>query len=333
MRFVRLDKNERTTAFQKDFLERVWKRMAPDFFTAYPETEKLKKKLATWLSLAPEQIALFAGSDPAIKAGFETFVSPGDEVVFTAPTFAMVGVYGKLFQAKMKPVMMESDLSMNASKIADAISEKTALVYIANPNSPSGTEMSVAELRTIVQAAARSDCPVLVDEAYFHFTKTTAATLVSEFGNLLVSRTFSKACGLAGLRVGYTIGQQEGIELLSKWRPMYEINSFAEEVALELLETPQVIDAYVGEVLQARGAVQAWGKKHDILVYPSATNFVNVKIGKTHIAGVIKSSEAKGILVRESGSDTPLDQCLRISLGVRSQVEPVLEVLERELKL
>lgn len=331
LNFVRLDKNERTTGFPKAFLDQILGSLPADFITAYPETEKLRQKIAQWVHLEPQQIAIFAGSDPAIKSAYETFVNPHDEVVYLAPTFAMATVYGNLFQAALKPVGMEADLSANPDRLIQSITATTSLVYLANPNSPSGTELNAQDLERVIAHCHNIGCPILVDEAYYHFTQTTALPLVNRYDNLLVARTYSKACGMAGVRIGFVAGSPSIIELVSKWRPMYEVNSFAVTLGLALLDHTEVMDQYVDEVIQARNQIREWGKKHDVLVYPSSANFVNLKIGKQNIPKIMSECQQKGILVRESGSTPPLDDCLRISLGVSSQVEPVLNIIKQNL--
>lgn len=327
-RFVRFDKNERTT----DFPEKNWKEIVdgikPWMLTTYPENNLFTRELGEWLGGIPsEWFFLSAGSDLAIKACFESFVSPGNEVVYSAPTFAMVGVYCKLFQASERGIDCENDLTLNPVRFMEAITPNTSFVYLANPNSPSGKELPLSEIKKIVAHCAHLQIPILIDEAYYYFTATTAAGLVKNYSNLAVCRTFSKACGLAGLRLGYTLAQPNLIEMISKWRPMYEVNSLSIYLGRYIIQHDHLIAEYVKAVNEAKNYVYDWCKQNEIYCHSSTSNFLNVEVGENRVEPIAKACQSQGVLVRGSGSIPPLKKCIRLSLGTLAQTRPILEII------
>ncbi len=333
LRTVRLDKNERTIRFS----ETDWQEMLapivknPEWITAYPEVKPLIQKIAAWDGVNDDQIFLTAGSDLALKACFESFVSPGDKVVLLEPTFAMGNVYCQLFQAQQKAIPCKNDMSYGLNDLIAAVDSDTAFVYLPNPNSPTGGEFSLSELDQLLAHCQSKSVPVFVDEAYYFFSKTTALPLVKKYENLVVGRTFSKACGLAGVRLGYAAGQKEIIDLVGKWRPMYEVNSFAIQFGTYLIEHPYLIDKYVEKVQAAKEQVMSWCFAKDVPFFKSAANFINVKVGEANAKEIEKACLENNILLKGGAPYKPGNECVRISLGVPEQVDLLLPIMEKVL--
>ncbi len=329
---LRLDKNERTTPFP----EKNWREMInsfnPELLTVYPEITGITEKIAKAEKLSPEQIYLTAGSDLAIKGCYEAFIAPGSEVVYLSPTFAMVDVYAKLFNAKVTQVSTNGQLSTGIGQLIEKVTEKTSLVIVANPNSPTGTSFSISDLEKLIAHCQSFECPILIDEAYYYFHKQTAMGLIAKYPNLLVSRTFSKAVGLAGVRLGFLAGDKETVELVSKWRPLYEVNTFAVHMGEYLMDHPEIIESYVSEVDRAKAEVYAWGERLDIPVFHSDANFVNVRVGKTFIPEIVARCQQQKILLRGAGQYVLDDQCVRISFGTAAQVRPVMEIIRNVVR-
>lgn len=333
VKYVRLDKNERTVPFPAS----VWKEMMdgfdPEQLTVYPEMNELIAKIARWVGLKPDQIYLTSGSDLAIKACFEAFVAPADEVVYLAPTFAMVEVYGRLFQAAMKKVQTGDDLKVDVKAMIAVISDKTSFVVLANPNSPAGTSFSRHDMELLIAHCDKLGCPILVDEAYYYFHKETVIDLVDRYPCLVVCRTFSKACGLAGVRLGFAAADKNTLEFLSKWRPMYEVNTFAVHIGKYIIDHPGLIDDYVRQVDQAKEMLYRWGEERAVPVYQSAANFVNIKIGKKNVQPVVDACTKINVMVRGAGPFVLNDDCIRISFGTVEQAKPILGIMEEVLGL
>jgi histidinol-phosphate aminotransferase len=323
---MRLDKNERVTAFPQDFFEQLISDITSDHFTAYPETEQLYEQLAQLHQLTTNNLMLTAGSDAAIRHCFDLFVNPGGEVVVLDPTFAMVDIYCQLYNAKKQAIGYDHQLQLDLERLITVIGPKTELVVIANPNSPTGTLISEGDIASILLKAAHFQVPVLIDEAYYGFCKQTAVSMLEEHENLIVSRTFSKAYGLAGLRIGYLLAQTEIAQLLYRFRPMYEINSVGILAAMKLLDQPGIAESYLSEIEEGRRHLLEYAKVKGLCFRDTQTNFVYIDFGDKKQVVMDELSESR-ILVRGGLSIEGFETYLRISLGPLTAMQRLTETL------
>ena len=196
---MRLDFNENTVACSPKVREALG-RISAGSLTRYPERAPVEAIVAAHLGVAPPQVALTNGVDEAIHVLFEAFLDEGDELLLPVPTYTMYEIYSSATDANVVAVQAADDLQFPFERLLAAITPRTKIVAIANPNSPSG---SVATREQLIEIAHRApQAVVLVDEAYFHFHNETVVDLIGVIPNLIVARTFSKAYGLAGLRLG-----------------------------------------------------------------------------------------------------------------------------------
>ena len=210
-----LDKNENLDPVLGAFTARILRELDPINLATYPDCGELYRKLARWLEVPTDALILTPGSDGAIRLTFEAFVGEGDKVVHTAPTFAMYSVYCQMFGAQVEALAYERgphgpSLSVERM-IAHLDRVRPRLFCLPNPDSPTGTVLSLDELRTAVELCARFDTVVLIDEAYHPFHDVTCVPWTQEFRHLIVARTFAKAWGLAGLRMGYAVGHPDTV--------------------------------------------------------------------------------------------------------------------------
>ena len=276
---MRLDFNENTVACSPKVKE-VLGRISAGALTRYPEREPVERIVATHLGVAAEQVVLTNGVDEAIHVLFEAFLDEGDELLLPVPTYTMYEVYASATEARAVAVQAADDLQFPFERLLGAITPRTKIVAIANPNSPSG---SIASREQIVEIARRApDAVVLVDEAYFHFFGETVMDLVGTVPNLVVARTFSKAYGLAGLRLGVLAGPVELMKWVRRVLSPYSVNSLALACLPPALGDTAYLDWYVGEVLAARGEFEAVLDELEIRRWPSRANFVLVEIGEKH---------------------------------------------------
>ena len=189
---IRLEKNERVSNYDSKFLYKIRKSLLSENISAYPEVEEIYLLLAKYLSISPEMLVITAGSDLAIKNCFELLVSPGDEVITLNPTYGMVDVYAKLFQANQKKINYDKELNLDYTKLLKSINKKTNLVVLANPNSPTGTIIDQKKLLKIIKLCKRFNSYILIDECYFGYYSKTTIKYVRSFDNLIVSRSLSK---------------------------------------------------------------------------------------------------------------------------------------------
>jgi histidinol-phosphate aminotransferase len=313
---LRLDFNENTLACSPKVRE-VLGSISACALTRYPEREPVEAIVAAHLRLAPELVALTNGVDEAIHVLFEAFLEAGDELLLPVPTYAMYEVYASATDARVVTVQAGDDLQFPFERLLAAITPKTKLIAIANPNSPSGSAATREQLLQIAQHA--SHAVLLVDEAYFHFHRETLIDLVGVMHNLVVARTFSKAYGLAGLRLGVLAGPVESMRWIRRVLSPYSVNSLALACLPPALEDAAYIDWYVGEVLAARADFEVALDAVQLRRWPSRANFVLVDIGTRH-AEFVRLMRLEGVLVRDRSNDPGCDGRVRITIGTRDQM-------------
>ena len=313
---LRLDFNENTFACSPKVREALSLISTGDL-TRYPERGPVEAVVAAHLGLAGPQVALTNGVDEAIHVLFETFLEAGDELLLPVPTYTMYEVYASATEASIVPILADEDLQFPFERLLAAITSRTKIIAIANPNSPSG---SVATREQLVQIASRApQSVVLVDEAYFHFCGETAIDLVGVVPNLFVARTFSKAYGLAGLRLGVLAGPVESMRWIRRVLSPYSVNSLALACLSPALEDTAYLDWYVGEVLAARNEFEAALDVAGLRRWPSRANFILVDVGPRH-AEFVRFMHGVGVLVRARSADPGCDGCVRITIGTREQM-------------
>jgi histidinol-phosphate aminotransferase len=326
---LRLDFNENTLACSPKVRE-VLGRISLGELTRYPEREPVEALVANHLNIAPEQLVLTNGVDEAIHVLFETFLDAGDELLLPVPTYTMYEVYASATDAKIVPVQSAGDLAFPHERLLAAITPRTKIVAVANPNSPAG---SVATRAQLVELAHRApQAVVLVDEAYFHFHGETAIDLIDEIPNLIVARTFSKAYGLAGLRLGLLAGPIELMRWIRRVLSPYSVNSLALACLPPALEDSAYLDWYVGDVLAARADFESVLDDERIRRWPSHANFVLVEIGAQH-AEFVRHMRAAGVLVRDRSNDPGCNGCVRITIGTRQQMRAAAAALHETMTL
>jgi histidinol-phosphate aminotransferase len=324
---LRLDFNENTLACSSKVMDALRRITAGDL-TRYPEREPVEALVAEHLALKPVQVALTNGVDEAIHSLFEAFLEAGDEVLLPVPTYAMYEVYASSTDARMVTVQSDGDLQFPLERMLASISPRTKVIAIANPNSPSGSALSSAQILEIARRAPHA--VVLVDEAYFHFHGETVIDLIGTIPNLVVARTFSKAYGLAGLRLGALAGPENLMRWVRRVLSPYSVNALALACLPPALEDAAYLDWYVAEVLAARAELESALDDAGIRRWPSHANFVLVEIGVKH-KEFVRTMNAAGVLVRDRSSDPGCDGCVRITIGTRPQMRQAIPALRQTL--
>ncbi|HEX6772955.1 MAG TPA: histidinol-phosphate transaminase [Acidobacteriaceae bacterium] len=325
---LRLDFNENTLACSPRVLDALHKITAADL-TRYPERGAVEAVVARSLGVAPDEVLLTNGVDEAIHVLCEAFLDRGDAMLLPVPTYTMYEVYGSAAEARIDAVQAADDFRLPLNAMLASIREETRLIAIANPNSPTGATVSREAIVAIAERAPQAI--VLVDEAYYHFFGETVIDLLGRLPNLVVARTFSKAYGLAGLRLGALIAPAETMQWLRRVISPYSVNQLALTCLPAALEDGAYLDWYVAEVKAARAhiaqALAELGLEH----WPSEANFILVRIGDEHGA-FVKAMRARGILTRDRSADPGCAGLVRITVGTREQMRHVKAALESSLK-
>ena len=326
---LRLDFNENTLACSPKVRE-VLAAISAGSLTRYPEREPVEAIVAEHLGLAANQVALTNGVDEAIHVLFETFLEAGNELLLPTPTYTMYEVYASATDARVIAVQAADDLQFPFERLLAAITRQTKVIAIANPNSPSGSVATRAQILQLAQSAPQAI--VLVDEAYFHFYGETVIDLAGVVPNLVVARTFSKAYGLAGLRLGLLAGPVEIMRWVRRVLSPYSVNSIALACLPPALEDTTYLDWYVSEVRAARSEFEAALDAVKVRRWPSRANFILVEIGAQH-AEFVRLMRAAGVLVRDRSSDPGCEGLVRITIGTREQMRHAVTALNETLAI
>ena len=256
-----LNQSERNEKISNVLFEIFKKQLKQEDFMYYPNTKNFKEKICKFYNVKTENLFLSDGSDVGIKSIFETFTTY-DRIITSEPSFPMYKVYSELYQCEYFGIPHEKDYTISMEKILSNITHDTNLVILANPNSPMGEYKSFDEIRTLLE----QDVMVLIDEAYIEFTDNESMIqYIDEYPNLLVTRTFSKGFGAAGCRVGMTFGHKDTIELLSKFRQMYEITGVSLKYCEFLLNNYKLVDTYIQEVKEEKKKLVSMLKGYDVI--------------------------------------------------------------------
>tara|TARA_A100001015_G_scaffold297489_1_gene379074 strand:- start:7785 stop:8864 length:1080 start_codon:yes stop_codon:yes gene_type:complete len=330
--YIRLDKNERADKHLVHFFTKLKNNITSDLISAYPEFDKIYKKLSKKLKVNSNNIVFTAGSDQAIKNTFELFYKKNEEVITLSPTFAMVDVYCKIFKTKQLKVGYDTNLQLKLNDIYNAINKKTCLIILANPNSPTGTLIKKNDLIKIIKKAKNYGAKVLLDEAYHEFSTFNFSSKIKDYDNLIIIRTFSKIFGLAGLRAGYVLSNKNIIKKYFAIKPMYEINSIAVKALELMLDNPKYVDFYVKETREGEAYAKQFCKKNKFKFIKCYANFFHINFN--HDPKKIQNYLLKKkILIKGGPGVDNFEKYLRISFANKLTISLILTEVKKYLKL
>ena len=322
---VRLDFNENTSGCSPRVLNRLRSLTAEDL-ARYPEREPLEASVARWLGVGARQVLLTNGVDEGIHLLAETYLGPGTQALITVPTFSMYEIYAAATGAMVVTVPSGDDFGFPLEKMLERITPATRLIVIANPNNPTGTVVEREDLLAI--AAAAPEAALLVDEAYFDFHGESVIDVLARFPNLFVARTFSKAYGMAGLRVGALAGAAEQMAFVKRVSSPYNVNAVALACLPDAIADSSYVANYILAVRKNRERLEGELDALGLQYWKSHANFVLVRIGTAHSAFVSAMRE-RGILVRDRNTDPGCAGCVRISLGTDHETDALLAALRQ----
>jgi histidinol-phosphate aminotransferase len=325
---MRMDFNENTSGCSPRVLQKL-REIDSELLAKYPERESVESVVADYLGLDPAQVVLTNGVDEGIHLLCQTYIDPGDEALIAVPTFSMYEVYASAAAAKVITVQANEDFSFPLDRILAAVTPRTRFIAVASPNNPTGTVVSEQTITTLCESAPNA--AVLIDEAYFDFYGKTVLPLIGKYSNLFVSRTFSKAHGLAGLRAGVLAGNAEQMRMVRRVSSPYNVNAVALALLPEALADRDYMDTYVAEVKQSRERLKRGFNALGIKCWPSEANFVLAYFGDTR-KEFVAAMKQRGILVRDRNSDPGCAGCVRITCGIEAQMNVVIEALRRSVE-
>jgi len=298
-------------------------------YNRYPDPlqHKVKIRLSQIKGVPVRNIFLGNGSDEAIDILFRSFCDPGvDNVLLVPPTYGMYEVSANINDVGIIRVPLTEEYQLNMEGIAEAINGHTKMIFICSPNNPTGNSINRDDIETLL---ANFSGLVVVDEAYINFSRQkTFIQELTEYANLVVLQTLSKAWGLAGLRIGMAFASEEIIEVMNKVKPPYNINEASQELALKALENVAQVNGWIKEILLQRDKLVLELKDLDFVldIYPSDANFILVKTNNPK--GVYNFLVEKGIIVRDRSKVDLCEGCLRITVGTPAENDVLIKTLK-----
>jgi histidinol-phosphate aminotransferase len=324
---LRLDFNENTFAPSPRVFAKL-QQLTAERLTVYPEREPVERIVAQHLRVEPNQVILTNGVDEAIHLMACAFLDEGDEAIICTPTFFMYDVSIGMMTAGLVKVQTDDSLEFPFERFLAAITPRTKLIIVASPNNPTGSTVSREHLLAI--AAAAPQAVLMVDEAYFHFFGETLLPDIASAPNLVVARTFSKAYGLASLRVGALFANARLIGFLRKVSSPYNVNGVALAVLPQALADKDYLNWYITQVHQGRERIFAALRELGVSTWPSAANFALMDIGPRHKELCARMRE-HGVLLRDRSADPGCEGYVRITVGVEEHVTRGIEALRSTL--
>lgn len=225
--YIRLDQNENPDGVPQWLFDETMRKVTPDFLSIYPEDTVLTEKYASFFGLQEDNVTLTDGSVVAMGYVIKVFGEPGKNLICATPTFGMYKVYADMQGMNTVFVHYEDDYTFNIDKLLEEINEDTGLVSLVNPNMPIGNVYSEEEIKKVIIKAKEYNAQVVIDEAYYYFYDKSSISLVKEFDNVIILRTFSKLFSIPALRLGVIISNKDNIQYVNNYKPHYTINSVA----------------------------------------------------------------------------------------------------------
>ncbi|MFC1462401.1 pyridoxal phosphate-dependent aminotransferase [Verrucomicrobiota bacterium] len=320
---VRLDRNERVAPFPDEVVADVFSMFRNYSFNASPEAAPLYTVIARDLDVGEDRVFLLSGVTEGIRVLYDLCADPGDNVICLDPTYPMYWIYADMYRLDYRKFVYDTAaLRPDLGTLYGQLDERTRFVIIPNPNLPIESCFSVAELREIAGKCAGVGATLVVDEAYHFFGGPSALGLVDELDNVLVFRTFSKAYGLAGLRIGFAVGNPGDIEYISKSRSIVESNTLSMSIAQYFLEHPEIRDRHVADVKEGAAYIQEELSGLGLRWHGgNFTNGILVFLGsKQESEEAVAHLKTKKIYIR-GAFEPPFDSAIRVSIGPRPYME------------
>jgi histidinol-phosphate aminotransferase len=301
----------------------------PENFNRYPDPLQLdlKDALSKIKGVPIENTFLGNGSDEAIDLLFRAFCNPGkDNVIILPPTYGMYEVSANINDVEIRKVNLLPNFQLDLEGIAEAIDENTKLIFICSPNNPTGNSIVRTDIETVL---ANFKGLVIIDEAYINFAKQrTFIQELTEYPHLVILQTFSKAWGLAGLRLGMAFASSIVIDILNKVKAPYNISQSTQDLALAALQNVGQVNEWIKVTVAERDLLSKRLLELPMVrtVYPSDANFILVEVDNPGL--IYNSLVDQGIIIRDRSKVTLCEGCLRITIGTKKENEILLAALK-----
>jgi histidinol-phosphate aminotransferase len=326
--YLRLDLNENPGGLPEEFVKRVLDGVTPELVSQYPETLEFETCLVNFLGIRNEELCIVNGSSEGIRQVIEAFSSPGGRIVGVVPSYAMYQVYAQMYGREFIQVHYDDTLKVTAEQIISKLDESVDLLVLLNPNNPVGDAYTNEEFEAILEATKRYEINLLVDEAYMYFYDNTFIKYAVENPHVLLTRTFSKLFSLAGLRLGYVVGQPQDVKMVSNLCTPHNTNAIAMRFAQAILEEPGMLDDLIKRQLDGKRFIVERLEGEGFTVSAKEGNFIFVKPRKVDADVIVeRMKNEKQILIKSYSGIGSLGKCLRVTTGEQRYMERFLEAL------
>lgn len=326
---VKLNQNESPWDVPLDIKVRITEKLLKLDWNRYPLEDfvSVTNSVAKFYGVQPDQICISNGSNTLIQAIIQC-VPAKAKVLILDPTFSIYEMQADLNGNKVIKVPLSEEFELLPEKtLATIKKEKPGLIFIANPNAPTGTLFDKRSLYRIIESA---DCPVVIDEAYYPFTEETVIDWLKDFENLIVMRTFSKALALAGIRFGAIIAQPQVANQIEKFLMTFRLSRITCLIVNEILKDPSYMKDYVSKIVKERGKLFSELQKiSGIEVFPSEANFLLFRVDDA--TSVYENLIRDKVLIRNVSNNDSLKNCLRVAVGTVEENELFLTALKENL--
>ncbi len=319
-----LDFNERTISVAPCIKKALINYIKNKEIQRYPNYKGFLEKLSKYVGVNYKQLMITNGSDQGIDILFRATCSSGGEVIIPTPSFPIFNQSANIENLIIKSPVYTKEKGFPTDEVLKNITDKTQLIVICNPNNPTGTLVKKEDIIKIIEAS--KNVAVFVDECYFEYTTETMKNYVNRYDNLFITRSFSKAWGLASLRLGYIISNEKNIQELLKIRGPYDINQLAIVATSEALNNPQYMQSYVDEIMNiSKPMFLKYLRNKKIKYWDSSGNFILIEFSDAQI--IKERLKIKGILVRlQKGQN--IENTIRITIGTKEEMEKLIGILE-----
>ena len=330
---LRLHQNENTGGCSPRVLEAL-ARLRADQIGFYPPYAAATGAVATYLGVAPDRVTLVNGLDEGLMALSVAYLraeagGPALEAIVPEPAFEIFRFDTAVAGGKLVPVMPKPDFSFPRDEVLAAITPSTRVVFLTNPNNPTGVSMPLDDIRTIARRVP-AGAIVFVDEAYAEFAGESFIPELDTFPNVIVGRTFSKAFGLAGLRIGCLVGSPSTVDPIRRAVPVYSVSIAAVAAIQAALPDLEHLNGYLRQVTESKALLYAACDRLGITYWKSRSNFVLVCAGDRTDA-LVKGAFARGVYLRDRSTEPGCAGCLRIGTGIVDHTRRAIAVMEEVL--
>jgi len=309
-------------------VRRALAKLGSTAISAYPEQETARREIAKYFHVAPEEMLFTNGTDEGLNLVVSTYVESRQPVLIVEPTFAMYRFYSELAGARIETARYDAEMQFPTAQVRAALRKSPRVFFLANPNNPTGTLVPPTVLRSFLLAAPRTI--LVVDEAYFDFCGVTVIPWIRRHRNLVVTRTFSKAFGLAGMRLGCVFAHRDVAAVMRKAQSPYPVSAAALMAAAAAVRDRAFLQRTLRELRRGRVLLEKGLAALQLPFFPTAANFVLVNIGE-RMKEIVAKLSRRGILIRDRSSDFDGAGYTRITFGTPAQIRRLLAELKQVL--